>query len=372
MSKIQTICKELRDIAANPMKSVNDLKAKTGKKLVGQGPVYTPEEITIAAGAIPIGVWGGQKSIQKARADLPPFVCSIMQSMKEFELEGAYDNLDAMVFTSMCDTLKCMGQKWKGKAPLIQFSHPQMRTMEASNVYLAEEYRYVAERLEKALGVKIADDKVTEAIAICNDNRVALQEFVKVAAEHPDKISPADRHMIIKSRYFMERADHTAKIKELVAELKAAPVVPWKGKKVILTGYTAEPTELLDIFAEFNMAVVADDLAQESRQFRTLVPEGDDPYYRLAKQWQNIEGCCVAGDTKRVRGPMLMNMLKEKGADAIVVCMMKFCDPEEFDYAVYNTQFDEAGIRHLYIEIDQEATSFEQARTRIQSFSEML
>ena len=53
-------------------------------------------------------------------------------------------------------------------------------------------------------------------------------------------------------------------------------------------------------------------------------------------------------------------------------CVMKFCDPEEFDYAVYNTQFDDAGVRHLFIEIDQEAVSFEQARTRIQSFSEML
>jgi benzoyl-CoA reductase/2-hydroxyglutaryl-CoA dehydratase subunit BcrC/BadD/HgdB len=120
------------------------------------------------------------------------------------------------------------------------------------------------------------------------------------------------------------------------------------------------------------MAVVGDDLAQESRQFRTLVPDGGDPYYRLAKQWQNIEGCSVAGDVKRLHGPMLMNMLKEKGADAVVVCMMKFCDPEEFDYAVYNTQFDDAGVRHLFIEIDQEAVSFEQARTRIQSFSEML
>ena len=371
MTKVETLCKELRDIAANPGKSVAALKA-SGKKLVGMAPYYAPDEIVIAAGAAPVGIWGGQKSIQKARADLPPFVCSIMQSFKEYELEGAYDDLDAILFGSQCDTLKNMGQKWKGKAPLLQFAHPQMRIIEASNVYLAEEYKHLAARLEKALGVKIESAKVTEAIDLCNANRVALQEFSKAAADHPELISPADRHMVVKARYFMDRATHTAKIKELVAELKAAPVVPWKGKKIILTGITAEPTELLDIFAEFNMAIVADDLLQEGRQFRTLVPDGDCPFYRLAKQWQNIEGCSVAGDAKRVRGPMLMKMMKDSGADAVVVCMMKFCDPEEFDYAVYNTQFDEAGVRHLFIEIDQEAVSFEQARTRIQSFSEML
>ena len=371
MSKIETLKKELRDIAANPGSSIDSLK-KTGKKLVGMGPEYSPDEIAIAAGAYPIGIWGGQKSIQKARAELPPFVCSIMQSMKEYELEGTYDNLDAVIFPSLCDTLKCMGQKWKGKAPIIQFAHPQMRIIDASVIYLTEEYRLVAERLEKVLGVKITEAQMNDAIEVCNANRVALSEFVEVAANHPDKIKPADRHMVIKARYFIDRAEHTAKIKELTAELKAAPVVPWKGKKVILTGITAEPVELLDIFDKFDMAVVADDLAQESRQFRTLVPEGKNPFERLAKQWQNVVGCSLAGDAKRLHGPMLMDMLKEKGADAIIVCMMKFCDPEEFDYAVYNTQFDEAGVRHLFIEIDQEATSFEQARTRIQSFAEML
>ena len=372
MTKIETLCKELREIAANPAKSVSALQAKTGKKLVGMGPVYSPDEIAIAAGAHPIGIWGGQKSIQKARAELPPFVCSIMQSVKEYELEGAYDNLDAVIFTSLCDTLKCMGQKWKGKSPLIQFAHPQMRIIEAANVYLAEEYKVVASKLEKILGAKITEEKLSEAIEIMNDNRKALQEFSKAACGHPELIDPANRHMVIKARYFMDKTEHTAKIKELTKELNAAPAAPWKGKKVILTGITAEPTELLDIFTEFGVAVVGDDLAQESRQFRTLVPDGGDPYYRLAKQWQNIEGCAVAGDAKRLRGPLLMDFMKERGADAIIICMMKFCEPEEFDYAVYNTQFDAAGVRHLFIEIDQEAVSFEQARTRIQSFVEML
>lgn len=67
-----------------------------------------------------------------------------------------------------------------------------------------------------------------------------------------------------------------------------------------------------------------------------------------------------------------MDMVKKYNADAVVVCMMKFCDPEEFDYPIYYAQFEEAGIKSLYIEIDQESTSFEQIKTRVQSFGEML
>ena len=120
-------------------------------------------------------------------------------------------------------------------------------------------------------------------------------------------------------------------------------------------------------------SVVGDDLAQESRQTRTLVPtEGGAPLYRMAQMWRDIKGCSLAGDFKKVRGQMLMDMMKEKNADAVIVCMMKFCDPEEFDYAVYNTQFDNAGVKYVMIEIDQEATSFEQIRTRVQGLVEIL
>ena len=64
----------------------------------------------------------------------------------------------------------------------------------------------------------------------------------------------------------MDKAEHTALVRELIDAVKKEPVQPWNGKKVILSGIMAEPDEFLDIFSEFNIAVVADDLAQESRQ----------------------------------------------------------------------------------------------------------
>lgn len=109
-----------------------------------------------------------------------------------------------------------------------------------------------------------------------------------------------------------------------------------------------EPVELLQIFKDEKLAIVADDLAHESRQFRGDVPEeGGDVLYRMAKWWQNLEGCSLATDTNKGRGQMLMDMCKDTKADAVIVCMMKFCDPEEFDYPVYYREFTESGIKTL-------------------------
>jgi len=373
MSKVETILSQFAAIAANPKKAMDDYKAETGKGAIGILPLYAPEELIHATGYLPMGIWGGQKQITKARTYLPAFACSIMQQVMELQCAGAYDDLAAVLISVPCDTLKCLSQKWKGTSPTIVFTQPQNRGLDAANNFLVEEYKLIKTRLEEIVGAPITNADIEASITVYNENRAVMREFVKVAADYPQIIDPVKRHAVFKARMFMEKSKHTALVKELLAEIKAMPVEAWTGKKVILTGIMAEPNELLDIFKEFGIAVVDDDLAQESRQIRIDVIDGEDgPLYRLARVWQQLYGCAVATDTKKVRGKMLINKVAQTGADAVIVCMMKFCDPEEWDYPVYYREFEEKGIRSLLIEVDQESTSFEQAKTRIQSFVEML
>ena len=374
MSKVEAILSQLKDIAANPKKAMDDYKAETGKGAVGIMPIYAPEEMVHATGYMPMGIWGAQgKTISKARTYLPPFACSIMQQVMELQCEGAYDDLAAVLFSVPCDTLKCLSQKWKGTSPVIVFTHPQNRGLEAANKFLVKEYELVKAQLEHYLGVTITNAALERSIAIYNENRQVMREFVKVAADYPQVIDAVSRHAVFKARQFMLKEKHTELVKELIAEVKAMPVQPWTGKKVIVAGILLEPNELLDIFNEFGLAIVDDDLAQESRQIRVDVLDGEEgPLYRMAKAWQQMYGCSVATDTKKGRGKMLMNKMTQTGADAVIIAQMKFCDPEEWDYPVMYREFEERGVKNLMIEVDQEVTSFEQVKTRLQSFVEMM
>ena len=374
MSKVEAILSQLKDIAANPKKAMDDYKAETGKGAVGIMPIYAPEEMVHATGYLPMGIWGAQgKTISKARTYLPPFACSIMQQVMELQCEGAYYDLAAVLFSVPCDTLKCLSQKWKGTSPVIVFTHPQNRGLEAANKFLVKEYELVKAQLEHYLGVTITNAALERSIAIYNENRQVMREFVKVAADYPQVIDAVSRHAVFKARQFMLKEKHTELVKELIAEVKAMPVQPWTGKKVIVAGILLEPNELLDIFNEFGLAIVDDDLAQESRQIRVDVLDGEEgPLYRMAKAWQQMYGCSVATDTKKGRGKMLMNKMTQTGADAVIIAQMKFCDPEEWDYPVMYREFEERGVKNLMIEVDQEVTSFEQVKTRLQSFVEMM
>lgn len=204
MSTIFELISQFKAIADDPKKAMDDFKKETGKGAVGIMPVYCPEEIVHAAGYLPIGMWGAQgKQISKARTLLPPFACSIMQSVMELQLEGAYDELDAVIFSVPCDTLKCMSQKWKGSAPQIVFTHPQNRkhAQTAANVFCRAEYAHIKEELEDILGVKITKKALQNSIAIYNENRAACREFSDLVAANPGLIKLRDRHAVIKARW---------------------------------------------------------------------------------------------------------------------------------------------------------------------------
>lgn len=375
MRTAKEIINEFKAIADNPRKAMDDYKKETGKGAVGIMPVYCPEEIVHAAGYLPIGMWGAQKKqISKARTYLPPFACSIMQSVMELQLEGVYDDLEAVIFSVPCDTLKCMSQKWNRPVPAIVFTHPQNRKIakDAANVFAREEFNIVKEKLEDILDVHISNKAIKNSIAVYNENRAACREFSDVAAEYAAVVTPSDRHAVIKARWFMEKSRHTALVKELIAALKAEPAPEFKGKKIIVTGIQVEPYDVLDIFQENGFAIVADDLAQETRNFRQDVPDDDDALMALARAWNEFDGCSLATDANKPKGQMIIDAVKKYGADAVVVCMMKFCDPEEFDYPILLQEFEAAGVKNLYIEVDQESTAFEQVKTRIHTFAEIL
>lgn len=370
---VKALLEQFRAIAGDPRKAMADHLAETGKGAIGMMPIYAPEELVHATGFLPVGLWGGSRPVTKARTYLPPFACSVMQQVMELECEGAYDDLAAVVFSVPCDTLKCMSQKWKGTSPVLVFTHPQNRGLEAANRFLEREYAILKEKLEDITGVKITNAALERSIQIYNENRAAMREFSALAAQYPQVISAVDRHAVFKARLFMEKSRHTALVRSLMEAVRASEPQPWTGKKVVVTGILLEPNGLLELFDRLGLAIVADDLAQESRQIRVDVPDGDEaPLYRLAKVWQNMYGCSVATDPQKQRGPMLLDMVRKTGADAVVVAMMKFCDPEEWDYPIYYKQFEAQGVRSLMIEVDQESTSFEQLHTRLQSLVETL
>jgi bcr-type benzoyl-CoA reductase subunit C len=374
MNSITRIIAGFEEQAKYPAQAVTAAIKKTGKKAVGCFPYYTPEEIIYAAGMLPVGLWGGQTEIKAADKYLQSFCCSIMRANVEFGMKGTYNMLSAVIIPTYCDTLKCICENWKSAVPniyLIPTVYPQNIKIEAGITYMMDEFKRVQKELEKVSGKTITEQELLDSIAVYEKYRNTMQEFVRIVNLYPNTLNARVRHFIIKAAYFSDKKIYTEKLAELIVELKKNPAEEFDGLKVVVTGILAEPDALLDSFVENNIIFAADDLAQESRQFRTNIGAGSSAIEKLARRVAN-QSCSLLYDEKKARGQLLIDLVKETKADGVVISMMKFCDPEEFDYPIFKKELEAAKIPMLYLEIEQQMDAAEQIRTRIQSFAEMM
>jgi len=375
VTNIQAMINEFKDVVEHPARSVRLAMEKTGKKAVGCFPIYTPDELIHAAGAIPVGMWGGPEMGNLSDKYYQTFCCSVVKANTHQALRGDYDHLSAVLVTAYCDTLKCTIENWKVAVPhlnVIPVVYPQNRKLEAGKQFLIEEFQRIRGELERVLETEITDEAIEQSFALYEAYRKAMRTFVDVAGNYPGLIDATSRHAIIKAAYFMDKEEYLEKLNALLNELAAIPAEEHTHKKVIITGLLAEPDEFLDLFAENSLVIVADDLAQESRQFRVQAVQEGDALSRMARRIADQDGCSFLYDDEKSRGAMLLDMKNRYGADGIIYCQLKFCDPEEFDYPIIKREMEEAGVPLLYIEIEQQMDSVEQLRTRIQTFAEIL
>ena len=197
------ILNKLHEAAASPRAQMDGYLAQ-GKKIVLCAPVYTPEELIHAMGFVPMGAWGGDVALNRAKEYCPAFLCAIVQSLLELGISGVYDGASAIVIPSLCDTLKTVGENWKYAVPSIPFipmTYPQNRKPAYGVAYTKAGYERVIRDLEK-LGGAFSEEKLLDSIKVYNRHNAAMRKIDELLAVHPE-ITAAQRSDIFKSAFFM-------------------------------------------------------------------------------------------------------------------------------------------------------------------------
>ncbi len=375
----EVLLNEFKECSEHPYRVISAYKQE-GKKVIGVLPYFAPVELVVASGMVPMGIWGSnKKTIAQAKEYCATFYCTIAQLALEMLLDGTLDQLDGIITPTICDTLRPMSQNFRvameGKLPCIFLAHPQNRKPAFGLQFTVDQYMHVKSELEKISGNTITDEALRDAIKVMNRSRKARREFVKLAGQHPEAISAVERSAVLRSAWFMEPAVHAQKLEELNAELAKLPASNWKGCKVVTSGIICDNPKLLQIFDDNHIAIAADDVAQETRSFRVDASEEGDPMMALAQQFADQDYDVLLYDehsNKNRRADYVVQMVKESGAQGLVLFMQQFCDPEEMEYPYLKKALDDAGIPHVKLGVDQQMRDFGQASTAIQAFADVL
>ncbi len=347
-----------------------------GKKVAGTLAAYCPNELVHAAGIIPLCTWGFEMELAKSKQYFPAFYSTVAQSPVEKGLIGDLDDLEFMVTMGLTDTLKAVSQNWKvaiKQVPAINIAVAQNRKIEAGMDFNETQLIKAKEKIEKLCGVEIKDEEIEKAIKLFNENRRKLQEFADLATKHLDVVTPRVRSKVMSSTHYMEKSEHNALLDELLNALKEMPEHDFDGKKLVTSGIISDMSPVLNIFDDSDVAIVADNVLQESGYYKYLIEEDTgNPVRALSMILTTAEGTSLLLDADKLRTKFILDDVEKYDADGILMIMLTFCDSEEFDYPLMKEEFDKADIMSLMIEVDQQMTSYEQTKTLVQAFMEMI
>ncbi|MBI2956175.1 MAG: 2-hydroxyacyl-CoA dehydratase [Acidobacteria bacterium] len=360
--------------------TVRAWKQRTGGKTVGCFPVYTPQELIAAAGALPVSLFGarGQVEIDHADSRIQSFVCSIARSTLELGLTRHLDWMDALVVPSICDVARNLSGVWQHNFPdrLVFYLHlPQNVESAAAGVYYRGELERLRQGLIELAGRPIPDEAVREAIRLYNGNRALLSRLCELRATRPEQWPASHVYALAAAGNVLPRDEHTQLLERALAlgEAVSRPKRDWV--RVVLRGAFCEqpPLELLEALEEAGCAVVDDDLQIGARFFLTPVAEDGDPLAALADAYRFQTALTpVNNPGRRSRADDLLRRCRETAAQGVLFASPKFCEPALYDAVLLKRAAERAGLPILEFEYEEKMTVFETVRLQAETFVESL
>jgi benzoyl-CoA reductase subunit C len=351
-----------------------------GGKAIGYFPVYAPVEIIHACGMLPVGLNGAgdQLDIQYADARFGSFICSIVKTTIEMGLTKHLTPLDGLLFSSICDSARNLCFVMKRNCPDIytDFLHlPHNPNSEAGTEFLASEYARLRTNLEQMTGTRMSERALRDSIEVYNENRRLTRQLYAERARKPHLIRTSELYPLVRAGNFLPVEEHTALLRRTVHELPKREGKQRDSIRIVIEGSFCEqpPLDLIKIIEEAGCYIVDDDFVLGPRWFTEDVPAQGDPLKSLAAGYINRSVySSVRHDWRNPRHKQLIEKVRQRNADAVLLLVAKFCEPAYFDYVLFKQELEKEGIPHLLMEFEEKMFTFERMRTEIETFVESL
>jgi benzoyl-CoA reductase subunit C len=364
----------------DPNGTARACKQATGGKVVGSFPMHFPAEVIHAAGALPVILQESADPITVGHGSMYPFFCGYTRSIVDQATKGDFSYLDAIMFGDHCVQMLSAADVIRLRLPDLQVGFYQFIPALKDNWSFenAERtLRRLIEGVEEELAVVIDEDKLRSSIKIFNENRQLTRELYDLRRVGAAGISSLEMQSVIKSSMVMDKAEHTALLRDLVAQIKQGKGRKFSGVPVFLSGHLCQAPKLdvLQMIEDCGGVVVDDDLYHGFRYISLNADETGDPVKALTRWYlgrNTTVPCPTRLDPKTDWDGWLMNAVAAARADGLIVLLAKFCEPHYFYYPRIKKTFETAGVPHLLLETEHETMAGGSMRVRVESFIEMI
>lgn len=365
------------------VREVNLMRIKaakeTGRKVVGIYCTYCPQELVLAAGAIPVGLCGTREEpIAAAEEQLPRNLCPLVKSSYGFAVSDTcpfFHFSDLVIGETTCDGKKKMFELMGAFKPVHVMQLPHLNNTEASFNLWVEELRLLRKELEAHLDVTISDENIWEAIDVINREKQAMKSMFDLNRSDPPPLSGLELLTVAWSRSFSSDKDEVIdNVRELVAEVKALPNATGKpAPRVLLTGCPVGlgSEKVIRLTEEFGAHVVAMENCSGYKTLELQTELGEpDPIVALARKYLDIPCSCMSPNPYRL--DMLERMIDDFKVDAVIDLTWQACHTYNIEAFAVGKLVKQRGIPYLHLESDYSTSDMESLKVRIEAILEMV
>ncbi len=372
---------KLQQITEQNVLDIEQAKA-SGRAVIGFYCLYSPTEMAVAAGAIPLPLCGTRNDpIAAAEEILPRNLCPLIKSSFGFATTGScpfFRFSDIIIGDTTCDGKKKMFEILARYKTTHVLQLPQNQDSNAALSFWRNELLRFQKIVEDHTGVVITTERLHTAIQLMNRERSARKRLMDINQKKPALLSGSRLlEILFKVGFLADKEKGIGLMEEFAAAAEDRIFEPGaentaSRKRILLTGVPIGlgSDKVVKIVEQCGADVVAFENCSGYKQ-ASFVEEDRDPLDALAARYLATPCSVMSPNTGRF--DLLQQMIGDFSVDGVIDLTWRGCHTYHVEaYLVSEWVKKTFGIPTLHLETDYAESDTEQLRVRIEAYLEML
>jgi len=349
-----------------------------GRPVVGIACEFTPRELILAAGGVPVCLCGGSaQTIPAAEEHLPANLCPLIKSTFGYHVERSNPFLemaDLIVAETTCDGKKKMYEAMAESRPMCVLELPQKPDDPDAFQHWVAELRKLKAELERRFHRSITDARLRQAIAVMNRERALRRDLAALMqADAP----PLTGLQLLRLKSTISAIpEDLEQYRRALALLRARPPAPPAARRVrvLMTGvpvvHGAE--QVVEIIERHGGLIVAMENCTGLKPILTDVEDArGDPLVALAEKYFHLPCSVMTPNDRRL--DTLRQLARDYRAECLIELVWQACLTYDVEaYRVRRLAKEELGLPYLRIETDYSPSDSARIVVRVEALFEAL
>jgi benzoyl-CoA reductase/2-hydroxyglutaryl-CoA dehydratase subunit BcrC/BadD/HgdB len=352
---------------------------KQGRPVVGIMCEFTPREIILAAGAVPVCLCGGSAAtIPAAEQFLPANLCPLIKSTFGYHVTGKNPFLnwaDLVVAETACDGKKKMFELMGASKPMFILELPQKADDPDALEHWTAEVRKFKDHMERRFHTRITDAKLRDAARLMNRERALRRQLADLLTLDPP---PLTGRKLSEFKSIISGIEEDLQQYERAIQwfrASPAPSAPARPQiRVLLTGvplvHGAE--RVLELIENAGAVVVAQENCTGLKPILDDVDaDGPDPLRAIARKYYHLPCSVMTPNTRRL--DTLRSLAAKFRPHCVIELIWQACltyDVESFH--VRKLAAEELLLPHLKITTDYSPSDSARISARLEALFETI